>query len=99
MCFGLRTTPPPPPSPPSKKGSCLRVLSFLKARTTLLLQGAGVLRVAPWTPGCLCAGSELGGQPSVRDVLSGTQRPVSPALGPPPTSREGPSAAAHSGSQ
>lgn len=69
--FWPQDYPPPQPSPPNKKGPCLPVLSFLKARTTLLPQGAGVLRVAPWTPGCLYPGSELGGWGPEASLLSG----------------------------
>lgn len=70
MCFGLRT-----PKTPSEKGSHLN-LPFLEARTLL-----------PREPAPVCAqtqswGARGQGLASHWGILSRTQRPVSPALGP-----------------
>lgn len=85
MCCGLRT---PPTQPPNKKGSCLCVLSFLKART-LLPRSQGPAGGHPDLRLPVCPGTELGGQRPKASLLSGASwaeqrpvRPVSPALGP-----------------
>ncbi|XP_047651092.1 phosphofurin acidic cluster sorting protein 2 isoform X2 [Phacochoerus africanus] len=59
------------------------VLAFASCpESSLLPRGAGVRRTATRAPRHRAGGPEARGQPSAGGVLSRTQRPVSPALGP-----------------